>query len=169
MAGVGAISVRPLAAAELPQVAGVLAAHGIRRDMERMWAENVRGGRITLLGFLERAFAGSVHLLKVSYYAPFAEAGIPEISDFNVIPPLRRRGVGDALLAAAEALAARQGPVVGIGVGLYAAYGQAQRLHARRGYIPDGRGVMYRGRPVAPGGTALVDDDLVLYLTKAVK
>jgi GNAT superfamily N-acetyltransferase len=150
-------------------VAEVLAAHGIRRDMERMWAENLRGGRASLLGFLDGAFAGSVHLLEVSFYAPFAAAGIPEISDFNVIPPLRRRGVGNALLEAAESLAAAHGPVVGLGVGLYASYGAAQRLYARRGYIPDGRGVMYRGRPASPGGSVVVDDDLVLYLTKAVK
>ncbi len=150
-------------------VAHALTAHGIRRDMERMWAENLRGGRATLLGFLDGAFAGSVHLLKLSFYAPFAESGIPEISDFNVIPPLRRRGVGNALLEATEALAARDSPVVGIGVGLYAGYGAAQRLYARRGYVPDGRGVMYRGKPVTPGAPVPVDDDLVLYMTKAVK
>ena len=169
MARLGAPSVRPLAAADVAAVAASLSAHGIRRDMDRTWTENVRGARTTLLGFWDGTFAGSVHLVVMSPYAPFAAAGIPEISDFNVIPPLRRRGVGNALLEAAEGLAAQYSRVVGIGVGLYADYGPAQRLYARRGYVPDGRGVMYRGRPVAPGAPVPVDDDLVLYLTKEVK
>ena len=38
----------------------------------------------------------------------------------------------------------------GIGFGLYADYGAAQRLYIKRGYIPDGRGAHYGTSPVFP-------------------
>jgi hypothetical protein len=55
---------------------------------------------------------------------------------------------------------------VGLGVGLYADYGNAQRLYVLRGYIPDGRGLTHQNQPVKPGNDVFVDDDLVLYFTK---
>lgn len=56
--------------------------------------------------------------------------------------------------------------MVGIGVGMYADYGAAQRLYVRRGYVPDGRGVSYRDRIVLGGETVVADDALVLHLRK---
>jgi hypothetical protein len=67
--------------------------------------------------------------------------------------------------AAEEVIAARS-PAAGIGVGLYADYGAAQRLYVKRGYIPDGRGASWRDRPVLGGETVVADDDLALYFTK---
>ena len=58
------------------------------------------------------------------------------------------------------------GTVMGIGVGLYPDYGPAQRLYAKLGYRPDGRGIAYNERTVAPGETVRLDDDLVLWMTK---
>jgi ribosomal protein S18 acetylase RimI-like enzyme len=78
----------------------------------------------------------------------------------------RRHGIGNALLDQAESAAAARSPVVGIGVGLYADYGAAQRIYARRGYLPDGRGIMYRNRPVEPGTAVRIDDDATLMLTR---
>jgi len=88
--------------------------------------------------------------------------GLPDIQDFNVLPPYRRRGIGSGLMDAAETLVAERSAVVGIGVGLYADYGQAQRVYVRRGYLPDGRGLMYDGQPVAPGNTVRNDDAATL-------
>ena len=66
----------------------------------------------------------------------------------------------------AERRIAVRSPAVGIGVGLYTDYGTAQRMYARRGYIPDGRGVCYDTQPVRPGQAVPVDDSLVLFFTK---
>ena len=55
---------------------------------------------------------------------------------------------------------------VGLGVGLTADYGSAQRLYIQLGYMPDGYGVHHKNRAVNYGDTVMVDDDLVLYLTK---
>ena len=38
----------------------------------------------------------------------------------------------------------------------------------RRGYLPDGRGIMYANQPVEPGATIRIDDDATLMLTRLV-
>jgi ribosomal protein S18 acetylase RimI-like enzyme len=111
-------------------------------------------------------FAGYVTVVWVSGYRPFAAAGIPEIQDLNVLPQFRRRGIASALMDAAEAAIAARAETAGIGVGLYADYGAAQLMYLRRGYLPDGRGVAYRGATVAPATRVPVDDDLVLKMVR---
>ena len=80
----------------------------------------------------------------------------------------QRRGIATTLLDAAEALIAERSSVAGIGVGMTADYGAAQILYVRRGYIPDGRGLMASGRPLLYGAEFTVDDELVLYLTRSL-
>ena len=46
-------------------------------------------------------------------------------------------------------------------------YGSAQRMYVKRGYVPDGRGLVTHGEFVTYGEPAIVDDDLVLYFTLA--
>jgi len=132
----------------------------------RCMEENRSGERVTLLALVEGRLAGCAHLKYQSEYPPFAERGIPEINDLNVFPAYRRQGIADRLLAEFETIAARSGPEIGIGVGLFASYGAAQRLYCRRGYLPDGLGVSYEGRLVEPGEMVRVDDDLNLFFTK---
>ncbi|ONI69195.1 hypothetical protein BWI15_21480 [Kribbella sp. ALI-6-A] len=111
--------------------------------------------------------AGYVTVRWQSPYEPFN--GIPEIQDFNVLPAYRRRGLGSRLMDLAEQLVAERSDVVGIGVGLYPDYGTAQRMYVRRGYIPDGRGVIYDHRQVPPGELVRLDDDAVLMFTKSLR
>ncbi|MNJ81424.1 hypothetical protein D3C77_802310 [compost metagenome] len=67
---------------------------------------------------------------------------------------------------AIEDIAFERFGIVGIGVGLFASYGPAQRLYARRGYIPDGRGISYKDELVEKGSMVRVDHDLALYMIK---
>ncbi len=83
-----------------------------------------------------------------------------------MLPQFRRQGIGSRLMDECEQTVARRCEVVGIGVGLYADYGAAQRMYARRGYRLDGRGLMSHDQPVPPGQSVFVDDDLLLYFTK---
>lgn len=76
----------------------------------------------------------------------------------------RGEGIGAMLLNALEAEAIRAGKaIVGLGVGLYADYGAAQKLYVSRGYAPDGHGVTHDCQAVVPGASVPLDDDLVLW------
>jgi len=133
---------------------------------QRYLREQADGARAVFIAECNGEFAGYVTLVWLSDYPPFHSRNIPEIVDLNVLKLFQRRGVGSALLDAAEKRAAERSPLVGIGVGLTADYGPAQRLYVRRGYIPDGHGVFQDRRYVAHGDRVIVDDDLALYLTK---
>jgi ribosomal protein S18 acetylase RimI-like enzyme len=84
-----------------------------------------------------------------------------------VAEPFRRRGVATRLMNAAEQLARDRGAAtLGITVGLFDEYGPAQRLYARRGYVPDGRGACQDQRPLSEGARVTMDHDLIMWLTK---
>jgi ribosomal protein S18 acetylase RimI-like enzyme len=133
---------------------------------QRYLADQVSGSRLVFVAESDGAFAGYVTVTWVSGYRPFADRGIPEVQDLNVLPELRRRGIGRALMDAAEAAIAARTETAGIGVGLYADYAAAQLMYLRRGYLPDGRGPAYQGATVTPGTSVPLDDDLVLMMTR---
>ncbi|WP_405068801.1 GNAT family N-acetyltransferase [Kribbella sp. NBC_01510] len=133
---------------------------------ETYLADQRAGSRDVLVATVADEFAGYVTVRWESPYEPFD--GIPEIADFNVLPKFRRRGIGSALMDAAEAVVAARSDVVGIGVGLYADYGTAQRMYVRRGYLPDGRGLVYDGKQVPPGELVRNDDAANLMFTKSL-
>lgn len=133
---------------------------------EKYLSEQEAGDRVVLVAFLNGEFAGYVTIVWRSHYPAFALEKIPEIVDFNVLPQFRRQGIGAKLMDEAEQRVAAVSSVVGIGVGMTADYGAAQRMYARRGYIPDGHGLFSRGQPVQYGQSVTVDDDLALYFTK---
>ncbi len=135
---------------------------------QRYLAEQEEGRRLAFVAEWRGGFGGYVTLLWVSAYSPFAERRVPEISDLNVLPAHRRQGIGNALLDCAESAASARSNVVGLGVGLYSDYGAAQRIYVRRGYLPDGRGIMYGNQPVEPGATIRIDDEATLMFTRLV-
>ena len=111
--------------------------------------------------------AGSVYLYLTVEEGPFKGKGWPIIVDFNVLKKYQRKGIGSRLMDAAEQIAARYADTVCLGVGLHDGYGSAQRMYAKRGYIPDGSGVWYQDRPCVQYETVCtVDDDLILFLSK---
>jgi len=163
--------IRDLTEADLPALTATAGGAGWRGGESPHWRkyldEQRAGVRDLLIALEGDEAAGYVSLLWRSHYPPFAEARIPEISDMVVAEASRRRGIGAALIAVCEARAAAAGyRTMGIGVGLYADYGAAQRLYARLGYRPDGRGVYYGDTPATPGQSYRLDDDLVLFLTR---
>jgi len=112
----------------------------------------------------QETYLGHVRLMWHPEYAAFREAGIPEIADLNVARAHRRSGIGTALITRCEAEA--DTAAIGIAVGLYPGYNQAQRLYTKLGYQLDGRGVHYRNQPVQYGECPPFDDDLLLYFIK---
>jgi GNAT superfamily N-acetyltransferase len=173
------LAIRPLEASDVQPIAAAFAAIGWDKPAskyERYLAEQRRGERVVLVALVagsvgerDGRFAGYLTVVWRSGYPPFREAGIPEIVDFNVLPHLRRRGIGSRLMDEAEHVIAERSPEAGIGVGMDPDYGPAQRLYVKRGYVPDGRGLYTDDRPVAWGETVTVDDGLVLHFTKRLR
>ncbi|MDN5248442.1 MAG: GNAT family N-acetyltransferase [Wolbachia endosymbiont of Tyrophagus putrescentiae] len=131
--------------------------------------EQKLGERIVWVAFYNNEFAGYITLKWKSSYPSFKNQNIPEVMDFNILPSMRNKGIGSALLEVAEKEAAKRNYTVGLGVGLYADYGVAQKLYIKRGYIPDGLGVTYKYQCVKPGTKVDLDDDLVLWFTKKLR
>ncbi|MBA3944687.1 MAG: GNAT family N-acetyltransferase [Herpetosiphonaceae bacterium] len=165
------LHIRLLQSEDIGPIISAFAAIGWNKSAsqyERYLAEQTAEARVVLVAFIADHFAGYVTIQWQPGYPPFRAANIPEIQDFNVLPHYRRQHIGTALLDEAEHRIAQRSPIAGIGVGLYADYGPAQRMYVLRGYVPDGRGVAYDNRVVQPGDQVRVDDALVLSFTKNV-
>ncbi len=127
------------------------------------------GECVFLVAFDDDKVAGFVYIKWQADYPPFARQNIPEIRDLRVLKKYRRHGIATALMNEAEKRVFKLSKAVGLGVGLYTDYGPAQQMYIRRGYVPDGRGLMYKNRPVKPGRDVFVDDDLLIFLVKERK
>lgn len=131
--------------------------------------EQTEGKCIALTAVYHGHPAGAVYVYFNANEGPYKDKNWPYIVDFSVLQKYRRKGVGSRLMDAAERIAAGHADIVCLGVGLCREYGSAQRMYAKRGYIPDGSGVWYRDKPCVQYETVCtVDDDLVLYLTKTL-
>ncbi len=165
------LRIRSLEATDLEPIAAAFAAIGWNKPISqyrRYLAEQEQGRRVVLVAFFSGVFAGYLTVVWQPDYPPFCLENIPEIQDFNVLPPFRRQGIGTRLMDTAEQLVAVRSSGVGIGVGMTADYGAAQRLYVLRGYVPDGRGLVSDNRFLESGEMVSVDDRLVLHFIKTL-
>lgn len=165
------LTIRSLTAEDCAPVSQAFTEQGWHKPIEqyqRYFQESLDGKREVLIAESAGHFAGYITIVWESEYAPFREAEIPEIVDFNVLKKYQRHGIGTALMDEAERRIAKRSPVAGIGVGMTVDYGPAQILYVKRGYLPDGRGLASHGQSVVYGSRVPIDDDLALYFTKPV-
>jgi GNAT superfamily N-acetyltransferase len=130
------------------------------------FAGHAQGQADTFLARVAGELAGYVTIRWQSNNPLFRQANIPLIHHLAVFPAFQRRGIASRLMEAAERLIGTRATTAGITVGLFDAYGPAQRLYARRGYVPDGRGACQGQRPLTTGETVTLDDRVILWLTK---
>lgn len=140
-----------------------------RDQYERYLQEQAEGKRTVLIAEEKGQFSGYLTIVWKSDYLPFRDAKIPEIVDFNVLIVKQRKGIGTILMDKAESRVAERSDIAGIGVGMSPDYGAAQVLYAKRGYIPDGRGIQYNGKQLELGDKTTVDHGLNMYFTKKIK
>ena len=157
-----------------------------QQDLQRLW------GLVELLGYekdvgyfehcLERQEKGELCLFlagtedkDIGYcilnwkpkYGYFRAQGMAEIQDLNILHDYRRRGFGRAMVSYCESIARDKGHnEIGIGVGVTASYGAAQRLYVKMGYVPDGNGINYDRKQVSFGEFRPIDDHLCFMMTK---
>lgn len=165
----GPLVVRTMTEADALAIADGERAQGYDTTPDRFLSrlrEQAEGKCIAIMAEWNGQAAGYIHVYPDSQWGPLGGKGLPEIVDFGVLEKFRRMGVGGKLMDAAEGVAAEIAPVVYLAVGLHKFYGIAQRMYAKRGYLPDGSGVWYGEAPCEPYGTYPNDDELNLYLVK---
>lgn len=136
-------------------------------DLARLhFADHAQGQGDTLLALVDGRLAGFLTLRWQSNNPLFRREGIPLIHHLQVFPAFQRQGIATQLMETAEKLIATRASRAGITVGLFDVYGPAQRLYAKRGYLPDGRGACQGRRPLEQGETVVVDHDLIIWMTK---
>lgn len=134
---------------------------------ETAFQEQLDQKRLVFIARSEDVIVGYAHLNFLPQYSPFLRLGIPEIQDIVVHPDHRRQGIGEQLMLACEMEAkARSIPDIGVGVGVTANFGSAQRLYHRMGYMPDGNGAVFERIPVQNGDIRPIDDRVCLMLVK---
>ncbi len=138
------------------------------QEAHRHFAGHAEGQADTFLASVTGVLAGYLTIRWQSNNPLFRQHNIPLIHHLAVFPAFQRQGIASRLMDMAEQLIATRARKAGITVGLFDAYGPAQRLYARRGYVPDGRGACQGQRPLKQGETVTVDHDLMLWLTKVV-
>jgi GNAT superfamily N-acetyltransferase len=155
---------------DVPRLEAQLAALGYAKNngyFAKCLEEQEAGRREMFIATFDSEIAGWGMLNWQPQYQLYRRLDIPEIQDLNVLPTMRRNGIGAAMIGYAEGLARQNGKnQIGISFGLYPDYGPAQRLYIRLGYLPDGFGVTYGRVTVRPGESRPIDDDLCLMLVK---
>ena len=143
--------------------------HPVLETYENYYREQEAGERLVFIAEYEGRVSGLCTLVLPPTEGPWANQGYPEIVDLTVFYHVHNRGIGSKLLDAAESEAAKRADMVYLAVGVHGGYGAAQRLYIKRGYIPDGSGVWYRGKPLEPYAPCCNDDDLLLFLSKKLR
>jgi GNAT superfamily N-acetyltransferase len=133
---------------------------------ERYYLEQKNGDIICLVANVDQYDVGYLTICWKSPYDSFSGRAIPEIKDLNVLPHYRGKGFGARLMAHAEEIVSEKSDFAGVRVGLHSEYEIAQRMYVRRGYVPDGCGLMHGNMKVDRGSRVTVDDDLTIMLTK---
>jgi len=136
-----AVEIRPGSADDLTVLVAVL---GERHWFTDRLARQRRGGGVVLVAWLEGRPVGEVFLDLEPATEPEVRrqlAGVPRLDHLEVAGPLWGRGIGTALIGAAEAAARQLGyERIALGVGLDSR--RARRLYARLGYADWGQGTV---------------------------
>jgi len=139
---------------------------GDPEESRRHFAGHAESEADTFLAYVAGKLAGYLTIRWQSNNPLFRDNNIPLIHHLAVFSKFRRQGIATQLMDVGEQLIATRAEKAGITVGLFDDYGPAQRLYARRGYLPDGRGACQGQRPLRQGEIVTVDHDLILWLTK---
>ncbi|MBQ6110649.1 MAG: GNAT family N-acetyltransferase [Alphaproteobacteria bacterium] len=129
--------------------------------------QDVANGKCTsLVAEYKGNVAGYINVYPNAMWGAFGGKGLPEIVDLGVLQKYRQHGIGTILMQIAENIAGKYADTVYLGVGINKNYGAAQRLYAKRGFIPDGTGLWYKNKVLEPYADMKNDDDAAIYMLK---
>ena len=141
---------------------------GDEATIDSHFEDHENGDSTTILGYEAGRLVGIVTIRWKSSYPSFRDLEIPLIQYIEIRFEDRGRGLGGQMLHGAEQEIALRSPLAGLVVGISEEYGPAQRLYAKRGFVPDGRGVCRKFTPLKIGEHVTVDHDLLHWLVKDV-
>lgn len=141
---------------------------GDRAEIDAHFEGYEDGFSTSILGYEDGRLVGIVTIRWESGYPPFRTQQIPLIQNIEIRYEDRGRGIGGQMLERAEQEIAQRSPLAGLCVGIFDAYGLAQHLYSKRGFVLDGRGVCRNHTPLTQGQHITVDHDLLLWLIKDV-
>ena len=130
------------------------------------YKEQEENKRKVFVAVYEGAICGLCTLVMNPTEGPLVGKGYPEIVDLSVFRHVQKKGIGNKLLDVIEQEAAKVSDTVFLAVGLHSGYGAAQKIYVNRGYMPDGNGVWYRGKPLEQYAPCCNDDSLLLFMSK---
>ena len=133
---------------------------------QKYYEKQENGTRKIFVAEVNGSAAGYATLLDCDSSGPFKNKNIPVIVDFNVLKKYQRMGVGTAIMDAIESYVKEYSSSICLGVGLHYGYGVAQRMYVKRGYIPDGSGVWFKGERLEQYEPCVNNDELIIYLSK---
>lgn len=155
---------------DLSRLDAIIGAMGVAKDVgyfERQFEHQAKGTRQIFISTLDQEDVGYCILNWQPKYALFKKLAIPEIQDLNVLSSFRRRGIATQKIIHCENLAVEKGYAqMGIGVSVSPAFGPAQRLYVKLGYMPDGNGVTHDRGLTTPNEMRPLDDQLCLMMVK---
>ena len=140
--------------------------HPSMETYENYYKEQDENKRKVFVAVYEGKVCGLCTLVMNPTEGPWAGMGYPEIVDLSVFRHVHNKGIGNKLLDVVEREAAKLTDTVYLAVGVHSGYGAAQRIYVKRGYIPDGSGVWYQGKPLEQYVPCCNDDDLLLFMSK---
>ena len=140
--------------------------HPVLETYQNYYKEQEENRRKVFIAEYKGGVSGLCTLVLNPSEGPWIDMGYPEIVDFTVFFHVHNKGIGNKLLDVAEQEAAKVSDTVYLAVGVHSGYGAAQRIYIKRGYIPDGSGVWYKGKPLEQYAPCYNDDDLVLFMSK---
>jgi ribosomal protein S18 acetylase RimI-like enzyme len=163
------LDIRPAEQHEIDRIIAAEESPAAREHHRERWAQQIRGDAVYLFARRYGEVVGHAMLLRRSKYAE-VQAG-PDPAEINALHAYEQgRGIGTAIIAAAEDLAAAWGcSMIGLAVGLDNT--GARRLYERLGYQEwDGRQVTDRWTEKDADGRILVThQDPCGYLVKRLK
>ena len=169
----GTLAIRDLEEADAQIFTEEETAQGWHTEIAKFLArlrDRDEGKCVSLTAVYEGHPAGYINVYPAAKGGAFDGKDLPEIVDFTVLEKYRKKGIGGRLMDAAEQIAGQYADTVTLAVGLHNGYGSAQRMYVKRGFIPDGTGVWYRGKPCGQYEEGIAnDDDLVLFFSKKLE
>jgi ribosomal protein S18 acetylase RimI-like enzyme len=134
--------VRPATQRDVDQLIAAKDSAASRAHLRARWDQQSRGEALFLMAFRDDAVVGHTMLLRDSKYPEVRVAHEP--AEINALAAyVRRTGVGTALIAAAEEIAAGEWGRRRIGLAVGLDNPEASRLYERLGYRNWGRGAVF--------------------------